>query len=169
MGIEIPFRILECPEWEGIHKDHTPTSHPVLSKCSCSSGRFWDPKKPSGLEVRPPQGRAWWDNALLGPLPSLHHTGTTEDAGNAEEFPPGTNSIPLPAEFGAGATFSHYLDGGGTQGLFSHKTPKFFHQHRPGCDLQSRKANKAHIYHVPHPLFEASHSQGFAGSSPAPS
>lgn len=118
MGIEIPFRILECPEWEGIHKDHPPTSHPVLSKCSCSSGRFWDPKKPSGLEVRPPQGRAGWDNALLGPLPSLHHTATTEDAGKAEEFPPGTNSIPLPAEFGAGATFSHYLDGEGHRDCF---------------------------------------------------
>lgn len=53
--------------------------------------------------------------------------------------------------------------------MFSHKTPKFFHQHRLGHDLQSRKDNKAHVYHVPGPLFGASDSQGFPGSFPAPS
>lgn len=145
--------------------------HPILCcpNAPAALAAFGTPKKPSGLEVRPPQGRAGWDNALLGPLPSLHHTGTMEDAGNAEEFPPGTDSIPLPAEFGAGATFSHYLDGEGHRDCFPTR-----HQScstNTGLDVTySRgKPTKPNIYHVPHPLFEASHSQGFAGSSPAPS
>lgn len=160
---------MEYPEWEGTHEDHpvqllpctdVPKSHLVLAKYSWSSGRFWGPKSPQGSS-RVGQSPPWTSSSST---PHRNDGGCRKCRATTRNF----HDAPIPSLCQQNTVveprFHIFFGWGGRQELFSHKTLKFFHQHRLVHDLQPRKDNKAHVYHIPGPL-----SQSFPGSFPGPS